>query len=276
MLAAAGLVGILLLAAALGNLTFAAPYELLRENPSGARGGTSFSAMLRLFVFLFLVIAPLLVFLMVRAPQYRRWMLAFLLLMFLVIYAIVTARPAPPPPVETAVGGGTVEAVSVDAGTPMPTYAPAPEPGDPRVTPAMVWLLSLGLATIILVLAAILYLSLRNARATTATPLEAIAASAETALQALEQGEDVRDTILRCYSSMLAAASQQGVERPGYVTPAEFIQRLVVAGLPAHPVERLTRLFETVRYSPQPPTALMETEATDCLQVVLQAAREKL
>jgi hypothetical protein len=102
-------------------------------------------------------------------------------------------------------------------------------------------------------------------------------ASAETALRALEQGEEVQGTILRCYREMLSAAYEvKGVERPDYLTPAEFIQRLVKAGLPPQPVERLTHLFETVRYSAQPATKTMEAEAAACLQAVIAGTKESV
>ena len=292
LLTAAGLVGIVLLAAALGGFTFTAPYELLAEsctdagdessselsaeNCTDARDEFSYAGLLRLIVVFLAVLAPLLVYLVVRVPRYRRWVLLILLALFVVVYAIVAARPIPQLPGESAAGGSTVEAVQDEVGTPEPTLAPPPEPGTARVTPGLIWLLSLGMACLVLALAAAAYLFVRAYRTRTVSPLEIIVASAETALQALERGGDVREAILRCYSDMLATASERGVDKPGYLTPAEFIQRLVQAGLPPGAVERLTHLFEAVRYSPQPPTAVMEAEAVDCLRVVVQAARGNL
>ena len=173
-----------------------------------------------------------------------------------------------------AVSGSVVETLPPEEqGTPQPTRLPPPDPGAPRVTPALVWLVSLGLAGLVLVAGAILVLALRFSRSRTPSQLELIADSAVTALQDLERGEDVRGAIMRCYLAMLSAASERGVDRPGYLTPAEFVQRLVQVGLPPEAVERLTRLFEAVRYSAQPPTPGMEAEAVDCLQLVVQAAR---
>jgi hypothetical protein len=137
-------------------------------------------------------------------------------------------------------------------------------------------LLSLSLAGLILVGGSILFLVLRISRSRGPTQLEQIVASAEAALQDLEEGEDARGAIMRCYLAMLSAASERGVDRPRYLTPGEFVQRLVQVGLPAGAVERLTRLFEEVRYSPQPPTPRMEAEAVDCLQQVVQVARGTL
>ena len=272
-LAAAGLLGIVLLAAALGSFTFATPYQLLSEEHTDASGLISYTVILRMAV-IFLLLVPLLILLVVRSAKYRRWMLVFLLIIFGVVYAIVAARPVELPPEPEAVSGSAVETLPPEEqGTPQPTRLPPPDPGAPRVTPALVWLVSLGLAGLVLVAGAILVLALRFSRSRTPSQLELIADSAETALQDLERGEDVRGAIMRCYLAMLSAASERGVDRPGYLTPAEFVQRLVQVGLPPEAVERLTRLFEAVRYSAQPPTPGMEAEAVDCLQLVVQAAR---
>ena len=272
-LAAAGLLGIVLLAAALGNFTFATPYQLLREERTDASGLISYTVLLRMVV-IFLLLVPLRSLLLVRSAKYRRWMLVFLLIIFGVVYAIVAARPVELPPEPEAVSGSVAETMTPEEqGTPQPTRLPPPDPGTPRVTPALVWLVSLGLAGLVLVVGVILVLFLRFSRSRTPSQLELIAASAAAALQDLEQGEDVHSAIMRCYLAMLSAASERGLDRPGYLTPTEFIQRLVQVGLPAGAVERLTRLFEAVRYSSQPPTLVMEAEAVECLQLVVQAAR---
>jgi hypothetical protein len=286
LLAAFSLAGIVLLAAALGSFSFASPYQLLSENCSTSTSSRllsenctnpsavmSSAAMLRIFVALLLVLVPLIAYLLVTAPHYRRWLLLIFALLFLIVYAIIASHPASLLPEEVASVGGTVGSVQAEVGTPQPTLAPSLALGTAQVTPGLVWLLSLGLAGLVLTLAAAVYMSVSAYRTRMASPLEIIAATAETALQALEQGSYVRGVILRCYSAMLAAASELGVDRPGQLTPAEFIQRLVHAGLPPGAVERLTHLFEAVRYSPQPPTAVMEAEAVDCLQVVVQAAK---
>lgn len=273
-LAVAGLTGIVLLAAVLGGFTFATPYQLLRDESTDTTGLISYTVILRVIVLL-LVLVPPVVYLLARSPKHRRWMFLAMVLMFLLIFRIISSRPVTLTPDPEAVGGAIVIPLpeTEGDGTPQPTLAPAPDPGTARVTPALVWILSLGLAGMILAAVVILYFSFRTSRSDSLSPLEMIVASAETALQTMEQGGDVRDAVMRCYLEMLSAASELGVERPGYLTPAEFVQRLVRAGLPLGAVERLTHLFEEVRYSPQSPSPVMEVEAVACLRTVVQAAR---
>jgi len=275
-LASAGLLGIVLLAAALGSFTFSTPYQLLSEDSSDINGPVSYTGLLRLFMIALILVIPLLGYLLVRAARHRRSVLLVLLAVFALAYIIISARPTPQRLEQNAGSSETSATQQPVVSTQQPTLAPPPDPGTAEVTPALVWLLSLGLATLILVGAGGVYLIMRTVRTRPVSPLEIIAISAETALQVIEQDGDVHDAILRCYASMLDAARQQGLDRPVHLTPAEFIQRLVQVGLPAGPVERLTHLFEAVRYSPQPPTPEMEAEAVDCLQVVVQAARGNL
>jgi hypothetical protein len=275
-LASAGLLGVVLLAAALGSFTFATPYQLLNENNTEINGPVSYTGLLRLFMVALILLIPLLGYLLVRAAQHRRWVLLGILALLTLVFVIISSQPLPRRLEQDAGVSETAEAPQPVSSTPQPALLPPPDPGAAEVTPALVWLLSLGLAALILIGAGAVYLIMRSYRTRPASPLEIIAASAQTALQAIEQDADVHDAILRCYASMLAAARQQGLDRPTHLTPAEFIQRLVQAGLPSGPVERLTHLFEAVRYSSQPPTPKMEAEAVDCLQVVVQAARGNL
>jgi 2-iminoacetate synthase ThiH len=52
------------------------------------------------------------------------------------------------------------------------------------------------------------------------------------------------------------------------MTPHEFAQRLEKAGLPAHPVQQLTRLFERVRYGAFNPGKKDVDEAVACLNAI--------
>jgi hypothetical protein len=73
---------------------------------------------------------------------------------------------------------------------------------------------------------------------------------AELALQALRQGVDLRNVILRCYWDMeQVLKEEQGIEKERGMTVREFENFLTERGWPPAPVHQLTRLFETVRYS---------------------------
>jgi hypothetical protein len=60
------------------------------------------------------------------------------------------------------------------------------------------------------------------------------------------------------------------------MTPSEFAARLEQAGLPAEPVQRLTRLFEKVRYGGLRSTPTEAEEAVACLRDILHACGESL
>jgi hypothetical protein len=65
----------------------------------------------------------------------------------------------------------------------------------------------------------------------------------------------------------------RGVDRWAAMTPREFESRLLGAGLPRSAVQRLTRLFEQVRYGAQTAGAAEEQEALACLASIVEACQ---
>jgi hypothetical protein len=91
-------------------------------------------------------------------------------------------------------------------------------------------------------------------------------------LAELQSGSDLRDTITRCYADMVRIFSEQrGMGRDKTMTPREFEQRLAAAGLGDMHIQRLTRLFELVRYSQRMPGEREEREAQECLAAIVQS-----
>jgi hypothetical protein len=112
----------------------------------------------------------------------------------------------------------------------------------------------------------------RDVRAPSLLP--ELARQAQIAMEDLESGADLEDTILRCYFEMTRTVSQaRGVDRWVFMTPREFESRLVGAGLPRLAVQRLTSLFEQVRYGAQTAGAAEEQEAVACLAAIVQACQ---
>ncbi len=108
-------------------------------------------------------------------------------------------------------------------------------------------------------------------------PLKEFARIAQKSLDDLEDGADWEDVIVRSYVRMGAVVKERrGIERDEEMTPHEFALRLVDAGLPPAPVERLTRLFEFVRYSPHKAGEVEMAEAVACLNEIANAFGEKL
>jgi len=106
-------------------------------------------------------------------------------------------------------------------------------------------------------------------------PLKDIADIARLSLKNIEAGQDSNDAIIQCYDRMSHVVnSKRGLQREYSMTPAEFASRLENAGLPREPVERLTRLFESVRYGGRVSGTPEITEAVSCLTSILKYCGE--
>ena len=105
-------------------------------------------------------------------------------------------------------------------------------------------------------------------------PMGELVREAEEAIEALKEGADYEDTILRCYFEMSRVLNEeQGLVREEAMTPREFERTLGGAGVPGEPVRRLTRLFEDVRYGDKLPGTGKEDEAITCLTFIVEACR---
>jgi hypothetical protein len=116
------------------------------------------------------------------------------------------------------------------------------------------------------------YLAWAKARAIPAaqTPLPAIRKAAREALVELDRGGGFEHAILRCYSEMCRAVGEvKGLRRQSAMTPSEFSMKLAQAGLPAGPVDRLTQLFEAVRYGDRRGGRVESDQAAASLRSIL-------
>ena len=97
------------------------------------------------------------------------------------------------------------------------------------------------------------------------------AQEARQAVQTLAAGSDLKDTVLRCYRDMNRALSQQrGINRQQAMTPREFAAYLAGIGLRDEHIQRLTRLFENVRYGTYTASERDKREAVDCLNAIVR------
>jgi hypothetical protein len=137
--------------------------------------------------------------------------------------------------------------------------------------PGLAWLIWGGLVLLTALLAAAV------ARRTRRPPQpDRLAQEAEQALQALRDGLDLKSVIIRCYRQMsLALQQEQGLARDEAMTAREFERLLTRRGVPAEPVQQLTRLFEAVRYGQAPPSPADEQQAIECLTTILEYSRER-
>lgn len=108
------------------------------------------------------------------------------------------------------------------------------------------------------------------------TPLAQIRFEAKETLQEIRAGVDLRNAIVACYFNMCRIlVEKQRIEREQGMTPREFAVRLADSGLPATQVNRLTRLFELVRYGTHDFTPAEAEEAIACLSAIGEAEVRK-
>jgi hypothetical protein len=234
---------------------------------SSGQGASWLVQILRVVFTLAIIMLPFSLVYVIVSPTARKRVLrdigVYATLAF-VLYSLVRAgaerQPSPQGP------SGAPGALNL-SGVGAPAFSPSPPP----------WLItavSLGLVlSLMLLIGSIAWLLWRR----TAEPedvLAPLAQEAQTALDDLRAGGDVRDTVMRCYVEMSrTVADTRGVRRQLAVTPREFEGQLERAGLPGPQVRRLTRLFEDVRYgSLQPGDAEMQ-EAVACLTAIVDACR---
>jgi hypothetical protein len=135
----------------------------------------------------------------------------------------------------------------------------------------VVWLTTLGLAVLVAAgLVGGLWLVWRRRRPQV-DPRARLSEEARLAVDALEAGADLKDTVTRCYFEMGRVLSEQrGIRREEAMTPREFEHHLKRVGLPDRHVEQLTRLFERVRYGAKVADEREEREAVACLTAIIE------
>jgi hypothetical protein len=134
---------------------------------------------------------------------------------------------------------------------------------------------SLGLALLLVVLVGLVtWFFLRRRRAE--QPLKRIAMEAQTALDALQSGGNLKNIVIRCYFEMSRVIREQrGIQRDKDMTPREFEMELERRGLPPEPVQKLTRVFEEVRYGAKEPGEREKFLATISLSEIVEACRSE-
>ena len=98
-----------------------------------------------------------------------------------------------------------------------------------------------------------------------------LAGELEKTLQALDSGENYNNAIVACYTAMLRALrNEAGIERDAAMTAFEFEQALISRGLPQDAVRKLTRLFESARYSRHQPDEIQQKSGRLFLNEILR------
>ena len=108
-------------------------------------------------------------------------------------------------------------------------------------------------------------------------PYQSLQQDAAAALTEIQAGSSLRDAILNCYAKMVDTVQEnRGIGMSKTVTAREFESRLLARGMPQNAVQRLTRLFESARYSNEAMGERDRLEAISCLSEVADVAQQTI
>jgi hypothetical protein len=225
-----------------------------------------FETVFRVLIFIAVLILPFsIIYFLVSREARKRILLDFLRLLPILVIVYVLAQRMQP------------GASSLDQGLPpaLPdASSEAPLVDVDAVLPGWFFgVTSVGLALLVAtVLVGLGWFVWRRRRRDSS--LEQLAQQAEEAIDAIQTGADLRDTVMRCYYEMSRVLRQQrGIRRHQAMTPREFVAFLEEAGLPSEAVRRLTKLFEQVRYGAKALSQGEEAQALASLKTIVEFCR---
>lgn len=274
---ALGIVTLAVLAAGLGTFDFqpgknfqlpAADSAIQGSSGGGLAGGELIMALMRGVFALALLALPLFVVVSLFSRQGRQRLLYYLVIigiLFLVMNQVQNIPRAPrPTPTPEVVNGAVSLQPPPEAGEALPE--PPPAPSDALVT-------GVSIALVLAILAFLAWFG-RRLLFHELPPLVQIANEADKARRDLASGGSVEDVVVRCYRQMSrAVAEAREIRRDKATTPREFEAVLAQSGLPAAPLQALTRLFEDVRYGGLTPGPAERQAAIASLEAIAAACR---
>ena len=105
---------------------------------------------------------------------------------------------------------------------------------------------------------------------------EQLLQEAEYAVNAMKNGEDFKNVIMRCYSQMTCTLQEERrIMRNYSMTVREFEGLLESKGFPPAPVKQLSRLFEKARYGKKQTIIDDEKMAVESLNEIIQFCRSE-
>ena len=238
----------------------------------------AFRTAFRIFAIIIVVGLPLVIIYSLLTPEARKNLLKGMVpvvLFGLFLYAALRASSnleEQGQPTPTAVAGAA-------RATPVPELLleATAEETDEIDGAAPEWLIWGTIVTLALLLALVLVGVVRfllHFRTPQPSPLAELAEQAEDAVEAIRAGADLRDTVVLCYYRMSQALQEQrGIWRETAMTPREFETYLARSGIPVEHVQRLTRLFEKVRYGAKTMGAEDERQALSSLGAIVEYCR---
>ncbi len=261
---------IILLAAGLSEIHLLPGHHFAWPNlPQGAGSGgdanlPDFSIIWQIFGIIFWILLPISIIYFIISPEARKrvlrdaiWIVSMVLMLYLLAHALQRfAR--------------SFQGIQPQPGQAPPPAESLPAPADFVSHPPSWLVYGLDLLVIALVFTVVWFLWTRLRRKT--NPVQQLAQEAEEALSKLRDGGDLKNIVMRCYRDMTRVLSEaRGIQRRKAMTPREFAEHLRSLGLRDDHVQRLTRLFETVRYGAKTADVVTEREAQVCLEAIVAA-----
>ena len=271
------ILALLLLASGLSGLAFQPGHFYALPSSSAERStaggvtptGSTSDFLTAAFSLLSIVLMLCLVISLIMAifsAKYRRYLLQqivsiALVVLFFILIGRIAGGNGKPRNVEMAPAQPQAQP---PIGETLPTFAATP-------TPWLTWTIILLLA--VLLIGSIWFFWRRGRPPSSSTP--PLTEAAQQALTDIHAGGDVYNAVLRCYREMSRLlAEQQGMRRDRTMTPREFAQHLRVTGLRDEHIQRLTQLFERVRYGGRQASEREAQEAVACLTAIVAAYGE--
>lgn len=269
---------VLLLSASLNGLKLQEGQLLIFTNflpindPMGPiPGGQLILQIIRVIYLIALIATPLMIIYLILSPKARKAFLRYLLrvLSFLLVIYLIARFIASLSAANTTNSDGLSGAQPTLLPGLVPTLPPVPSPSEGLI-------LGLSIALAVVVTLGVLglgWLLWRRLRRPESAMLR-IAFEAQSALDDLRTGGNLKNTIMRCYYEMSKVIDEQrGIRRNRSMTPREFEGYLESSGLPGEPVRQLTHLFEDVRYGDFAVGEKEEQQAQSSLTAIIEAVK---
>jgi hypothetical protein len=275
LLAALTLVGVLAMLAPSVQLSDGTPFSLSlpQLRMGGApdiEGGGWLLLVLRAMLALAILGLPVYIVISLLTKEGRRRLVGHLVavaLLTLLLQALQALAPSVPEGQTQTMQQAQPETVA-PAGTPPPEAVFDRTTSEEAVTTATIVVALLLALAALGVVAAIL----RRPPPPPPSALDDIADDARQAIDALQAGDALEETIQRCYRSMCDVVQRERrIQRAAAVTPHEFEESLAQAGLPRDAVHTLTELFERIRYGNRPAGADEQAAALTALSAIVAA-----
>jgi hypothetical protein len=240
------------------------PFELAPAGRSSDDAGTGFQDLLYIVSVFVLASCVVVIVLIVVSPTFRRMLTTMLVSMIYVAgFLLLAARL-----LERFSNRGGEVLVSQEA------EAIGGIPDAAAVSPPT-WSFAVvvgALAVAALAVGAFLFVRLRRywrrrkADSGLGDLVDAVALSADR----IRAGADLRSEVIRCYQEMVNILSRRKGQKPTYLTPREFVDSLRDVGMTDLHIDRLTSIFELVRYGRREDARFAE-EALSCLDAIRDA-----